>query len=88
MHVKLGELSRQKDLAGGQDRNLLHRATGNGAWLSAVIHRLNCMELSQEKFRDNLRLRYGLMTQDIQRPAMVVVRGSRLSTPYHAQRLA
>ena len=39
--------------------------TRNGAWLSAVPHRLNGTELSREEFRDNLRLRYGLMLQDI-----------------------
>ena len=65
MHVKIGELARQKELAGGQERNRLHRATMNGAWLSIVPHRLNGTEFSWEKFRDNLRLRYGLMTQDI-----------------------
>ena len=37
----------------------------NRAWLSAVPHRLNSTELSREKFQDNLRLRYGLMPQDI-----------------------
>ena len=36
----------------------------HGEWLSAVPHRLNSTELSQEKFWDNLRLRYGLMPQD------------------------
>ena len=61
MHVELGELARQKELAGGQDRNLLHRSTRNEAWLSAVPHGLNGTELSQEEFRNNLRLRYGLM---------------------------
>ena len=65
MHVELGELARQKDLARGQERNLLHRATRNGAWISAALHCLNGTELSQEEFRDNLRLRYGLMPQDI-----------------------
>ena len=45
--------------------NCLHRATRNGAWLINVPHCLNSMELSQEEFRDNLRLRYGLMPQDI-----------------------
>ena len=65
MHVELGEVSRRKGLAGGQERNRLHRATRNGAWLSAVTHRLNGTELSWEEFRDNLRLRYGLMPQDI-----------------------
>ena len=41
MHVKLGELARRKELAGGQEINRLHRATRNGAWLSDVPHRLN-----------------------------------------------
>ena len=65
MHIKRGELSRHKDLAGGQEKNRLRRATNNGPWLSAVPHRLNDKELSQEEFRDNIRLRYGLMPQDI-----------------------
>ena len=65
MHVELGELSRQKELVGGQEKNYLYRATRNGEWLSAVTHRLNSMELSWEEFRDNLCLRYGLMPQDI-----------------------
>ena len=43
----------------------LHMVTRNGAWLTAVPHRLNGTELSWEKFRDNLRLRYGLMPQNI-----------------------
>ena len=64
-HVELAELDRQKELAGGQERNHLHGAKNNGAWLSAVTHRINGTELSWEKFRDNLRLRYGLMPQDI-----------------------
>ena len=65
MLLELGELHRRKDMAGGQDRNRLHRETRNGAWLSAVTYRLNGTELSQEEFRDNLCLRYGLMPQDI-----------------------
>ena len=65
MHVELGELDRRKELAGGQERNHLHRATMNGAWISAVPHHLNGTELSQEEFRDNIFIRYGLMPQDI-----------------------
>ena len=38
---------------------------GNGAWLSDVPHRFNGTELSREEFRAYLRLRYGLMPQDI-----------------------
>ena len=37
MHVELGEVARRKDLEGGQERNRLHRATRNGAWLSKEI---------------------------------------------------
>ena len=65
MHVELGEMARWKEIEGGQERNRLHKATRNGAWLSAVPHRLNDMKLSREEFRDNLRLRYGLIPQDI-----------------------
>ena len=65
MHVDLEEMSRRKELAGGQARNRLHRATWNGAWINIVPHRLNVTELSWEEFRDNLRLTYGLMPQDI-----------------------
>ena len=65
MHVDLGEVARQKELAGGQERNLLHRSMRNGAWLSAVTHRLNGTELSWEEYRDNICLRYGLIPQDI-----------------------
>ena len=63
--MELAELARQNELVGGQERNRLHRETRNGVWLSAVPHRLNGTELSQEEFRDNLCLRYGLMPQDI-----------------------
>ena len=65
MHVDLGKLVRRDKLAGGKEKNLLHRATRNGVWLSAILHRLNGTELSQEELWDNLRLRYGLMSQDI-----------------------
>ena len=51
MHVKLGELARRKVLAGEQERNRLHMATKNGAWLSTVPHCLNCTELSWEELR-------------------------------------
>ena len=63
--VELSVLFKRQEKAGGQEKNRLHRATRNGAWLSAVPHRLNGTELSQEEFRDNIRLRYGLMPQDI-----------------------
>ena len=63
--VELAEIFKRQDQAGGQEKNRLHRATRNGEWLSAISHRLNGMELSREEFQDNIRLRYGLMPQDI-----------------------
>ena len=36
MHVEIANLAIQKEFGGGQERNRLHRATMNGAWLSAV----------------------------------------------------
>ena len=80
MSVDLAEIFKRQGQTGGQEENLLHRATRNGAWLSAVPHRLNGTELSQEELRDNLCLRYGLIPQDI--PATFP------SMPYHAQRVA
>ena len=64
-YVELANMVRQKELAFGQDWNHLHRATRNGACISAVPHCLNGTELSREEFQDNFRLRYGLMPQDI-----------------------
>ena len=48
MHVDLGYLAKRKELEGGQERNLLHRATRNGACISAVTHHLNGTDLSRE----------------------------------------
>ena len=61
----LSELFEWQEQAGRQEKNRFHRATRNGAWLSAVSHCLNGTELTREEFRDNLCLRYGLMPQDI-----------------------
>ena len=63
--VELSEMYDCQEKAGRKEKNRLHRATRNGAWLSAVPHRLNGADLSWEEFRDNPRLRYGLMPQDI-----------------------
>ena len=59
------DLARKKELEGGQERNRTHRSTVNGTWVSTVPHILNRMELSQEELQDNLRLRHGLMPQEI-----------------------
>ena len=56
---------------------MLHRATRNGACLSDVPHRINSTKLSCEEFRDNIRLRYGLMPQD--KPATFDGYGKSLS---------
>ena len=65
MIVELSKMYDRQDQSVRQGKNRLHRATRNGAWLSAVPHRLNGTELSWEESRDNLRLRYGRMPQDI-----------------------
>ena len=65
MNVDLRELARWKELTRGKESNRLHRETRNRAWLSAVPHRLNGTELSQEEFCYNIFLRYGLMPRDI-----------------------
>ena len=58
-------MAKRKDLTVGQERNSLHRATSNGAWIIAIPHRLDYTEFSQEEFQDNLQLRYWQMHQDI-----------------------
>ena len=75
--MKMAKLARQKNLAVVQERNRHHGAKRNGAWLSDVCHHLNGTELSHEEFRDNLRLIYGLMPQDI--PATCDGCGKRFS---------
>ena len=77
VHINLGKVARRKELAGAQESNCLHRATMLGVWLSALPHRLNITQLSWEEFRDNIRLRYGLMPQDI--PATCNGCGKKLS---------
>ena len=76
-HVDMADMDRKKEISGGQERNHLHKLTSNGAWLSAVLHRLNRTELTQKEFRDNICLRYGLMPQDI--PAICDCCGNRFS---------
>ena len=49
MHVEIGDLARRNQLAGGQERNYLHKATRNGTWLSAVPHHINGTEFSWEE---------------------------------------
>ena len=61
----MSELYALQDQAGGQEKNRIQRATRNGACLRAVPHCLNGTGFPREEFQDNLRLRYGLMPQDI-----------------------
>ena len=63
--TEMSELFKWQEQAGRQEKKCLRRATRNGAWLSAVPHHLNGTELSREEFQDNIRLRYGMMPQDI-----------------------
>ena len=65
MSVELAKIFKPQEQAGVQEKNHLHRAMRNGAWLRAVPHRLNGMELAQEELRENLRIRYVMMPQDI-----------------------
>ena len=65
MSVETAEVFMPQEKAGLQEKNCLHRAMRNGAWLSSVPHCLNVTELSQKEFRDNLRLRYGFIPQEI-----------------------
>ena len=39
--VELAEIFKRQEQAWGQEKNRLHREMSNGAWLSAVPHRLN-----------------------------------------------
>ena len=65
MNVEVSELDDRQEQDVRQEKKRLHWATRNGAWLSAVPRRLNGTELSWEEFRDNLRIRYELMPQDV-----------------------
>ena len=46
----LVELGRRKEEVGGKESKPLHRVTRNGAWINAIIHCLNGMELYHEKW--------------------------------------
>ena len=52
---------RRKKLVYGVGLNCIRWATENGAWLTAVLHRLNVTELSRKEFQDNFFLRYGIV---------------------------
>ena len=54
-------LKRRKELADRAELNSFWRAMENGAWLTAIPHHLNSMELSREEFQDNLLLCYGIV---------------------------
>ena len=48
--AEMSELFERKEQVGRQEKNRLHRAMRNGAWLSAVPHCLNGTELSWDEF--------------------------------------
>ena len=83
-YLEMVDLDRQNYMSGGQERNRLHMATRNRAWLSAITHRLNGTELYQEELWDNLHLRYGVMPQDI--PAICNGYGKKLLFKYALSR--
>ena len=47
-------------------RNMLTRASNSGTWLSAIPNNLCDNALSREEFRDNIRLRYGLVPLNLE----------------------
>ena len=63
--AELAKIFKRHEQAGVQEKNRLHRAMRNGAWIRAVPHCRNGTELYREEFWENHRLRYGLMPQDI-----------------------
>jgi hypothetical protein len=64
------------------------RSKETGARLTAMPTTLNGTELSEEEFRDNLRLQFGLSPLSSRHCATAATRNSRLSTPYRAKREA
>ena len=52
---------RRKDLVDGAVLNRLQRAIENGAWLTAIHHRLKGAKFSWEEYQENLLLRYGIV---------------------------
>ena len=53
---------RRKELAYGAGLNCLWQAKENGAWPTAILHRLNGTEFSREEIQDNLLLQYGIFS--------------------------
>ena len=58
---KIEALTRRNNLAERTGLNCLLKQTENGAWLTAIIQRLNGMNLSRQKLQDNLLLRYSIV---------------------------
>ena len=50
--AEMSDPFKRQDQAGQQEKNRLHKATRNWAWLSAVPHCLNGTDLSLEEFWD------------------------------------
>ena len=73
----MAKRARQKDLAGFQERQCLHRAKNKGVWVIAITHFFNYKEQSWEEFQDNICLRYGMIPQYI--PVTCNVCGKKFS---------
>ena len=71
----------RKDIADGAGLNRLQQAMDNWAYLTAIPHRLNGMELSWEEFQDNLLLRYGIVPLNL--PTDCDGCGKKFSVPHN-----
>ena len=69
-----------KELADGAVLNRLLQTTENGAWLTAIHHRLNGAELTWEEFQDNILLWYGIVTLNL--PTDCYGCGKKFSVPH------
>eukprot|EP00957_Ditylum_brightwellii_P164681 12538525-Ditylum_brightwellii.AAC.1 len=62
---ELQALEAMKEGKTTQAKNKLDRGKETRAWLKVIPNRLNGSELSEEEFRDNLCLRYGMIPLDL-----------------------
>ena len=70
----------RKELEDRVGLNCLRQATYNGAYLTAIPHRLNGMGFSWEEFQDNLLLWYGIVPLNI--PTDCDGCGKKFSVPH------
>ena len=65
--IEEAQLARENRSKNKRGRLCLERETVVGAWLTVVPYLLNGDTLSAEDFRDNLRIRFGLMPLDLRK---------------------